>query len=838
MRRWFSRKRPPARDPIAWDRCLLALEPLEARENPAPFIFPPSLPIGETPEDTGVSFQNSSSFSLFNSAAFGNVHRATLSVTNGTLTVSPQAGVTVVGNGTASVELTGLIGNINSVIFGGGFSYTPTGFYSGEAQVALTVTDLGVDESGNPTTPTGTATESFTLRVRPVASPAVVSVNAGGEVRVLTGPLPFAPGTLTVTGWPDADGSETATVTFSLDASDPAAFRLFNGPNELSPIEPGLWRIEPTSAAELQAVFDSLALVPPPGFSGRATLSVFGSLVDTASFPSSESTETTNPPRDLVGGSLNLRFFTGTNVTLPQGLTAPEGGTFDLGGRFVGEDPDLLPGDVSAFTLSAPAGLLTFSDAALVGGMTADRTLNPDGSTTITLTGDLDAINAFLATAGSLTYSAPDPDFSGVLPLAVTLANRPGAAGGQGGAPGGAPVTVTPTDETFAPLVIEPGPGEAPGKFGDVVPLLFTPEADDLFPIADDAVTTQDTPVAVLMSLAALPTDASESIVLIVEGVPDGAAFTVGTDLGGGMWALALSDLDDLVFVPPPGAVGVFDLSVTAVVTDADPQSGMSDSATQATTFTITVLPAAAPTPIDDTDDIPTDDTDDDFTGGFLDDFEDETDAFDEFDESADGGGTDAEVSADPDGETESRPEELETEPAVLPEAIAGATPDASAAPGEGRGGLGAPGSGSLFARPEAPQPAYGGNEKHPLPPVLPLDQSSSAAGFTDSGGDSFALIDQLLRGTATAQADAKPAEPEAAPAAAPPKPNANPVPANDGPTDEAAEAGEWQYWVAGSAIAGAATAWTLMSLERKGRLSRALRRLRRLARPAPVPAH
>lgn len=832
MRRWLSRKRTPARDPIAWDRCLLALEALETRENPAPLIFPPSLPISETPEDTGVSFQDSSSFSLFNSAAFGNVHRATLSVTNGTLTVGPQAGVTVVGNGTASVELTGLIGNINAVIFGGGFSFTPTGSFSGEASVGLTVTDLGVDESGNPTTPTGTATESFTLRVRPVASPAVVSVNASGETRVLTGPFPFAPGTLTVTGWTDADGSETATVTFSLDASDPSAFRLFNGPNELSPIEPGLWRIEPTSAAELQAVFDSLALVPPPGFSGRATLSVIGELVDTASFPSSESTETTNPPRDLVGGSLNLRFFTGTNVTLPQGLTAPEGGTIDLGGRFEGEDPDLLPGDVSVFTLSAPAGLLTFSDAALVGGMTADRTVNPDGSTTITLTGDLGAINAFLATAGSLTYSAPDPDFSGALPLAVTLANRPGAAGGQGGAPGGAPVTATPADPTFAPLVIEPGPGEAPGKFGDAVPLLFTPEADDLFPLADDAVTTQDTPVAVLMSLAALPTDASEAVVLIVGGVPDGAAFTVGTDLGGGMWALALSDLDDLVFVPPPGAVGVFDLSVTAVVTDADPQSGMSDSATQATTFTITVLPAGAPVPTDDPDDVPTDDPDD-LTGGFLDDFEDEADAAGEFDESADGGATGAEVSADPDGDTESRPDELETEPAVLPEGMAGSTPDAAVAT-ESRFGSGAPGSGSLFARPEAPQPAYGGNEKHPLPPVLPLDQSSSAAGFTDSGGDSFALIDQLLRGTAPARADAAPAL-GPAPVAEPPGPNAGAVPANDGPTDEAAEAGEWRYWVAGSAIAGAATAWTLMSLERKGRLARALRRLRR---PVPVPAH
>lgn len=817
MRRWLFRNRPTARDPIAWDRYLLALEPLEPRENPAPFIFPPSLPVSETPEDTDVSFQSSSSFAVQNSAAFGNVHRATLTVTNGTLTVAPQAGVTVTGNGTASVVLTGLIGNINSVIFGGGFAFTPTGSYSGDARVQLTVTDLGVDESGNPTTPTGTATESFTLRVRPVASPAVVSVNASGEALALSGPFPLPPGVLTVTGWPDADGSELATVTFSLGAANPAAFRLFNGPNELMPVGSGVWRIEVASAAELQSVFDSLVLVPPSEFSGRVTLSVSGTLVDTAEYPSTEGTETTNPPRDLVGGSLDLRFFRGTNVTLPQGLIAPEGGTIDLGGRFEGEDPDLLSGDTSVFTLTAPAGLLTFSDSALVAGMTADRAVNGDGSTTITLTGALTSINAFLATAGSLTYSAPDPDFSGVLPIAVTLANRPGTPNR------GAPVT-TPG---FAPLVVEPLPGEAPGKFGDVVPLLFTPEADDLFPVADDAVTTQDTPVEVLMGLATPFDDASESVVLIVEGVPDGALFTAGTDLGDGTWALSLSDLDGLVFVPPPGAIGVYDLSVKVVVTDADPQSGMSDSATQATTFTITVLPAAVPT-----DDGDPDETDDDFDD-FVSDFEDEVDDEVAFEDEVDGGTTAAEVSVDPDGETETRPEELETEPAVLPEAIASATTETALGLSEGRVGVGAPGVGSLFARPEAPQVAYGGDEKHPLPPVLPLDPSSSAAGFTDSGGDSFALIDQLLRGAVPAQADAKPAAPEPVPAADLPKADARAAPA-DAPGGEAAE-GEWRYWVAGTAIAGAATAWTLLSLERNGRLRRALRRLRRPARPAPV---
>ena len=192
-------------------------------------------------------------------------------------------------------------------------------------------------------------------------------------------------------------------------------------------------------------------------------------------------------------------------------------------------------------------------------------------------------------------------------------------------------------------------------------------------------------------------------------------------------------------------------------------------------------------------------------------------------------------VSADPDGETADRPDELDTEPVVLAEGIASVPADSPTGPSEGRVGLSAPGAGSLFANPEPAQLAYGGNEKHPLPPVLPLDQSASPAGFTESGGDSFGLIDKLLRGDATAQA-VEPAAPElaAAPDAGLPKPDPNAGGGAVAPGDEVAE-NEWRYWVAGTAFAGATAAWALLSAER-ARLARAARRLIRPTR-RPVPA-
>lgn len=821
MRRWLSLDRSTrAATPRAWDRCVLTCEQLEARENPAPLVFSPNFEgTPETPEGNALSFASSESFSLLNSAAMDNVHRATLTAASGTITVGTQAGVTVSGNGTSTVVLTGLIGDINSLIVAG-FSYTPTGFYSGEETVRLNVTDLGIDAQGSPTTATGTADGSFLLRVTPVASPAALSVNTSSELWGLSSGFVIPPGTFTVSSWPDADGSETATVLLSLDAPNAGSFRLFVGPNELSPVEPGLWRLTANSQAELQAALDSLTLVPPSGFNDRAALAVFGSLVDQASYPSSESTDTTNP-QDLGSGVLNLRFFLGTDVTLPGPLTAPEGGTVDLGGRFVGTDPDLQSGDTSVFTIVAPVGLLTFRDSALVAGMSADRTVTADGSTIITLTGDLTAINAFLATPGSVMYSAPDPDFSGTVPLAVTLANRPSAPNSGGG--------------TFAPAVTDPQSNEAPGKFVGFAPVSFMPEADDMFPIADDATTTQDTPVAVFLGLASPDTDPSEGVILLVEGLPDGASLNNGTDLGDGMWALALTDLVGLVYTPTPGTTGVFAFTVTALVTDGDPETGMSDSTSQSTTFTITVLPAPAPTPDDDPDIDPTINT----TVFFDDDFEDEAEG--DIEDSTGGGDEVGEVSADPDGDTEEPTEEVEGDAMVLPTAFAGGSPDMGTSTSEGRVGVAAPGSGSLFAQPESPQLAYGGEEKHPLPPVLPLDQSSPAAGFTESGGDSFALIDKLLRGDAMAQV----VEPAATGAAATtqadlPKPDqvtaaAAPESATAVPPSEEAAANEWRYWVAGTALAGASVAWAWLSFGRDGRLARAFRRLLYPAR-RPVP--
>jgi hypothetical protein len=809
MRRWrFLDRLFHTPDPRAWDRCVLVVEELEVRENPAPVVFAPF--DTQTDENVTVALQDpsgseSSTFFAFDPQDAGQAYSATFTATNGTVAVNETAaqgqGLTVANNGTATVTVTGSLNALQTFLQTTQISYTPTAFYSGAANVNLTVADLtsGANDS-----------DAVSVFVRPVASPAFLSVNTSGEALALTSSgFAFASGVVSIESWPDADGSESATITFSLDAPDPSLFALFAGGVEIEPLEPGLWEVSASNAAALQALFDSLVLVPPSDFTGRVSLAVFGSLIDTASDPFGSPAFDS---ADLGFDVLDLRFFQGNDVSLTP-VSGAEGATLDLGNRFVASDQDLLPGDTSALTLSVPSGLFTFSDAALVEGMSADRSVADDGGTTITLTGNLDAINAFLATPGSLLYSAADPGFSGVVPLTVTLANLPGPPPPPEESEGGSGSFL------MAALGSETA-SEAPGKFSGVAALRFAPVADHAFPLAEDAVTGQDTPVAVSINVAPLPADASESVLIVVDGVPDGGSFNHGASLGNGTWALALSDLAGLMFNPPPGASGVYAFGVRAIVTDTA-NDGTTDTATESTTFAITVNPAPVPlTPAPVPLFLLTEEEE------FAGDFDDSTGTVDFGDT----------VSADSDVEDQPDAEEQTDQP-ILAEAIAGNNAAGQGSTTTDERGLSAPGQGSLFSQPELPAPSYAGGEKHPLPPVLPLDQSSSVAGFTESGGDSFALIDKLYRDGAVAQGSEPPASevaagaPAAEGAAVPPAAEqtvavvdaaSNP----DGGFPGLAELSESdaRVWIAGGTVVGALIAWSRLKRSPDGRLARAAR--------------
>lgn len=813
MRRWQLLSRLwRDRRPYDRDRCILVVEQLEAREVLSPMVVAP-FPV-QTPEDVGYTFSVSGAFFVSENGS-GNVGQnyiATLTASNGVLSVDGSAAsslnVSVANNGTAAVTLTGRVEDLTSLLIGPGLTFVPTSFFSGEAAVAVALTDPLSGES---------ASDSTTVRVSPVASNAFVEFDTFDEVWAPASGFVFPPGFAAVFDYDDADGSELVTVFFQLQVPDPTGFTLSANGVPIVPDEPGQWRVSGTTPAALQATLDALVLTPPAGFSGRAFFSAFGDVRDEATFTNSPTTE--NDFAGLGFSGFIVRFFQGTSVTTPA-VFGQEGGTIDLGGRFVGSDPDELPTDFHVLTLSVPTGTLAFDPARVPEGVTATG----DG-TTVTLSGELYLINEFLALAGSVVYT-PGEQFSGVVPLTITLTNQPGEPFSEGGGEGGP--------------IGGPGGGRgnlvtgAPNAFSGVVSISVVPLADRVFPSATDVTTPQDTPVVLSVALSALvDADGSESVLVLIEGVPAGATFNRGTDLGGGQWAFAPSDLPGLTFTPPPGATGSFALVVKVIVTDSA-QNVPADSATEQTAFTVTVTPAPV-VPADPVDDLPPD----------------EDDESDETFESDDQTSADFDLDdADLDGDDDDDGDDVDRTPAK-PELFAayagGSANDFVGQSTEVTAGYAPPTAGSFFAQVEAPLPSYGAGEKHPLPPVLPLDQTLPVAGFSESGGDSFALVDKLYRDaaatnppgtTVTLAPQDAPSTGERAQVAlallgVDPAADA-PVAADPAPA-EAAPPGQWRVWAATAAVVGSLLTWAWLSRHQNNLITRAVRKLLRAPHRRPT---
>src|SRR5262249_8978505 len=99
-------------------------------------------------EDVTLTFStaNGNAISIADVDAGSSSVQVTLAASNGVLGVTGIAGVTVTGNGTGTVVLTGSQANINTVL--NGLTFTPTGNYNGAANLTVTTNDQGNTGSG------------------------------------------------------------------------------------------------------------------------------------------------------------------------------------------------------------------------------------------------------------------------------------------------------------------------------------------------------------------------------------------------------------------------------------------------------------------------------------------------------------------------------------------------------------------------------------------------------------------------------------------------------------------------------------------------------------------
>ena len=99
----------------------------------------------------------------------------------------------------------------------------------------------------------------------------------------------------------------------------------------------------------------------------------------------------------------------------------------------------------------------------------------------------------------------------------------------------------------------------------------------------NDSVAIDPDFVELNISSSLVDTDGSESLTVVISGVPTGASLSAGTDNGDGSWTVDPADLPGLTLFPPEDFGGTFQLTVTATATDG------SDTASAVETIDVTV---------------------------------------------------------------------------------------------------------------------------------------------------------------------------------------------------------------------------------------------------------
>ncbi|SNB59111.1 type I secretion C-terminal target domain (VC_A0849 subclass) [Marinobacter sp. es.042] len=92
-------------------------------------------------------------------------------------------------------------------------------------------------------------------------------------------------------------------------------------------------------------------------------------------------------------------------------------------------------------------------------------------------------------------------------------------------------------------------------------------------------------PVDLVINAALADQDGSETLGIVIDGMPAGAALTAGVQNPDGTWSLGASDLNDLQLLPPAEFSGDIALTITATATE----SGNNDEQSVTDTLTVTV---------------------------------------------------------------------------------------------------------------------------------------------------------------------------------------------------------------------------------------------------------
>ncbi|HEV8001664.1 MAG TPA: kelch repeat-containing protein, partial [Planctomycetaceae bacterium] len=331
-------------------------------------------------QNTSLAFTGGNAISVTD--ASGTSEQLTLAVSQGTLSLGTTTGLTVTGNGTESVTLTGALSDLNNDL--ASLTYTPTVGYNGPDTLSL---------SDKDTTDSLTGTASVSITVAPLApsitAPATASVNenstlafTGGDAISVTDPsgtseqltLAVSQGTLnlgtttglTVTG----NGSGTVTLTGAL--------------------------------SDLNNDLASLTYSPTAGYNGSDTLSL-------------SDEDTSNGLTAAASVGLTVNALAPPTLTAPSSASVNQNGSlvFSTGNGNAISVTDAAAGSNSdSLTLSVAHGTLTLASTS---GLTV--TAGANGSASFTVSGTVASLHTAL---NGLTYQ-PTAGYVGSDSLAVSV---------------------------------------------------------------------------------------------------------------------------------------------------------------------------------------------------------------------------------------------------------------------------------------------------------------------------------------------------------------------------------------------------------------------------------
>ncbi|WP_426442415.1 M10 family metallopeptidase C-terminal domain-containing protein [Bradyrhizobium genosp. P] len=368
--------------------------------------------------------------------------RATLTVSHGTLHVAGSSSVTMTGDDSGTLTLSGTAADVNALL--AGLTYTPTTEYEGSDTLRLSVTS----SDGSNTYPTP-ATVATAITVNPVAEPPTASApptltlneNATGTAiaGVSVGPLAE-----------DADDTVSATLTVSHGTLHVAG----SSSVTMTGDDSGTLTLTGTAAA-VNALLAGLTYTPTTEYEGSDTLRM--------SVTSRDGSNTYPTPATTATAITVNPVAEPPTASAPPTLTLTED---DIGVAIAGvsvgppaEDAD----DTVSATLTVSHGTLHVAGSGSV-------TMTGDDSGTLTLTGTAAAVNALLA---GLTYT-PTDEYEGSDTFLLSVTSSDGANTYPTPATAATAISVTPNSESL--IVGGPAPtlewNDAANWSADVVPTL------------------------------------------------------------------------------------------------------------------------------------------------------------------------------------------------------------------------------------------------------------------------------------------------------------------------------------------------------------------------------